>query len=203
MPRLRRPSSGSPAGQLRWGLSAAGYLDPEIFRFFQRYGVELMSGFGMTEATGGITMTVPGAYVEDSLGVPLPGIEAELADDGELVIRGPYVMMGYLDDPEGRPSFDADGWFHTGDLMERTRSVSSTWSTARRRSTRTSRVRPSRRRRSRTSSATSSRWRRIFLVGDHRPYNTALIYPNFDFQEVDLAKPSTPANARPTTDRLW
>jgi long-subunit acyl-CoA synthetase (AMP-forming) len=56
--------------RLRWGLSAAGYLDPEIFRFFQRHGVELMSGFGMTEATGGITMTPPGNYRDDS---PSPG----------------------------------------------------------------------------------------------------------------------------------
>lgn len=46
-------------GKLKWGLSAAGYLPPEIFRFFQQNGIELMSGFGMTEATGGITMTPP------------------------------------------------------------------------------------------------------------------------------------------------
>ena len=56
-------------GKLRWGLSAAGYLSPDIFRFFQKYGIELMSGFGMTEATGGITMTPPGKYIENSLSV--------------------------------------------------------------------------------------------------------------------------------------
>ena len=104
---------------LRWGLSAAGFLDPEIFRFFQRNGVELMSGFGMTEGTGGITMTPPGRYKEDSLGPALPGIELALADDGELIVRGPYVMQGYLNPPEGTVSFDSDGWFLTGDLMER------------------------------------------------------------------------------------
>ena len=110
---------------LRWGLSAAGYLDPEIFRFFQRHGTELMSGFGMTEATGGITMTPPGRYKEDSLGPALPGIEMTLADDGELKIRGPYVMQGLLNPPEGisavrhrrvvsdRRSHGAGrGWFH-------------------------------------------------------------------------------------------
>ena len=51
-------------------------------------------------------------------GLPLPGVEIDLADDGELLIRGPYVMMGYLDPPDGEASFDADGWLHTGDLME-------------------------------------------------------------------------------------
>jgi len=50
-------------GHLRWGLSAAGFLEPDVFRFFQQNGVELMSGFGMTEATGGITMTLPGGYI--------------------------------------------------------------------------------------------------------------------------------------------
>jgi acyl-CoA synthetase (AMP-forming)/AMP-acid ligase II len=60
--------------RLRWGLSAAGYLDPAVFRFFQRNGVDLCSGFGMTEATGGITMTPPGAYVDGTVGIPLPGI---------------------------------------------------------------------------------------------------------------------------------
>jgi len=174
-------------GQLRWGLSAAGYLDPEVFRFFQRYGVELMSGFGMTEATGGITMTVPGAYVEDSLGVPLPGIEAELADDGELVIRGPYVMMGYLNDPEGRPSFDPEGWFHTGDLMERD-AVGQFHMVDRKKeiykNVKGQTIAPQK---------VENLFRdfdsvaKIFLVGDHRPYNTALIFPNHDFQEVDIA----------------
>jgi long-subunit acyl-CoA synthetase (AMP-forming) len=61
-------------GRLRWGLSAAGYLAPQTFRFFQTQGVELCSGFGMTEATGGITMTPPGEYEEGSVGLPLPGI---------------------------------------------------------------------------------------------------------------------------------
>ena len=54
-----------------------------------------MSGFGMTEATGGITMTYPGEYQDGSLGTALPGIELELADDGELLVRGPYLMTGY------------------------------------------------------------------------------------------------------------
>ena len=185
-PEIEKAVARVTGGSLRWGLSAAGYLDPEIFRFFQHYGVELMSGFGMTEATGGITMTIPGRYTENSLGVPLPGIEVDLADDGELVIRGPYVMMGYLDDPEGRPSFDDDGWFHTGDLMERD-STGQFHMVDRKKeiykNVKGQTIAPQK---------VENLFRdfesvgRIFLVGDHRPYNTALIYPNFDFQEVDL-----------------
>lgn len=99
--------------RLKWGLSAAGYLDPSVFYFFKKMGVELLSGFGMTEATGGITMTPPGEYYRDSVGLPLPAIETKLSPEGELMIRGPYVAR-YL---EGE-SYDEDGWLHTGDLFE-------------------------------------------------------------------------------------
>ncbi len=181
--RVTRELTG---GELRYGLSAAGYLDPEIFRFFQARGVELLSGFGMTEATGGITMTPPGTYTDDSLGLPLPGIEIALAEDGELIVRGPYVMMGYLDPPDGEPSFDADGWLHTGDLMERD-SAGHIRIVDRKKeiykNVQGQTVAPQK---------IENLFRdfdsvgRIFLVGDHRPYNTALIYPNPEFEEEDL-----------------
>jgi long-subunit acyl-CoA synthetase (AMP-forming)/GNAT superfamily N-acetyltransferase len=174
-------------GSLRWGLSAAGYLDPEIFRFFQARGIHLMSGFGMTEATGGITMTPPGEYRDDSLGVPLPGIEVTLADDGEMLIRGPYVTTGYLDPPDGEATFDDDGWLHTGDLMERDgighyRIVD-----------RKKEIYKNVQGQTVAPQKIENLFRefdsvgRIFLVGDHRPYNTALIYPNPELSEVDLS----------------
>ncbi len=174
--------------RLRWGLSAAGYLDPDIFRFFQRYGVELMSGFGMTEATGGITMTPPGRYREDSLGMPLPGIEARLAGDGELLVRGPYVMTGYLDPPDGERSFDDDGWFHTGDLMEQDAEG------AFRIVDRKKEIYKNVKGQTIAPQKIENLFRdfesvgRIFLVGDHRPYNTALIWPNREFEELDLSR---------------
>ncbi len=184
---IRKGVRGQTGPGLRWGLSAAGYLDPEIFRFFQRNGIELMSGFGMTEATGGITMTPPGRYKEESLGPALPGIALALADDGELIVRGPYVMQGYLDPPEGVESFDDQGWFHTGDLMEmgddgflqivdRKKEIY--------KNIHGETIAPQK---------VENLFRdfdsvgRIFLVGDHRPYNTALIYPNPDFEDLDLA----------------
>ena len=78
----------------------------------------ITSGYGMTEATGGITMTPPGEYVDGSIGKPLPGIECVRAEDGELLIRGAYVSPGYFK-PEGEEAeaHDAEGWFHTGDLV--------------------------------------------------------------------------------------
>ncbi|UCG87205.1 MAG: GNAT family N-acetyltransferase [Gemmatimonadota bacterium] len=173
-------------GRLKWGLSAAGYLDPDIFKFFHRQGVQLLSGFGMSEATGGITMTLPGQYKENSLGVALPGIELELADDGELLLRGPYVMIGYLDPPDGEPSFDEHGWLHSGDLMrmdddghiqlvDRKKEIY--------KNVKGQTIAPQR---------IENLFRefesvaRVFLVGDHRAYNTLLIYPNPDSAQLDL-----------------
>ena len=101
-------------GRLRWGLSAAGYLAPQVFRFFQAHGVELCSGFGMTEATGGITMTPPGEYEEGSVGLPLPGIRVRLGESDELEIAGPYVAR-YLDEPEAAGG--EERWLKTGDVF--------------------------------------------------------------------------------------
>ncbi len=109
--------------RLKWGLSAAGYLDPKVFRFFQRNGVDLCSGFGMTEATGGITMTLPGKYQEKSVGIPLPGVYTKLAANGELLISGHYIAR-YIEDagpesvipyPDGS---DNSFWLPTGDVFQ-------------------------------------------------------------------------------------
>lgn len=174
-------------GRLRFGLSAAGRLDAEVFRFFQAHGVALMSGFGMTEATGGITMTRPGAYRDDSLGPALPGIELRVDEDGELAVRGPYVMIGHVADPEGERTIDADGWFATGDLVEldderhlrlvdRKKEIY--------KNVKGETIAPAR---------IESLFRdfasvgRVFLVGDHREYNTALIWPNPEAADLDFA----------------
>jgi long-chain acyl-CoA synthetase len=108
--------------RLRWGLSAAGYLDPGVFQFFNRNGVALCSGFGMTEATGGITMTPPWKYVDDTNGIPLPGIRTRLGSQGELEMSGHYVAQ-YLEDKGPGDiipyptSEESDYWLSTGDLF--------------------------------------------------------------------------------------
>lgn len=109
---------------LRWGLSAAGFLDPKVFEFFHSLGVELCSGFGMTEATGGILMTPPGGYEAGAVGTPLPLIEVRLTDEGELQIRGPYVAMPLGEEgplPQAVPSARTEDhpWFSTGDVFVR------------------------------------------------------------------------------------
>ncbi len=166
--------------RLRYGLSAAGYLDPAIFKNFHRAGVELCSGYGMTEATGGITMTAPGGYVDGSIGTPLPGVECRRADDGELLIRGVYVSPGYLDPgPEEAGAHDPDGWFHTGDLVSvddgHYRIVGRKKEIYKNRAGQT--IAPQRvENLFRDFEAVAQ----AFLVGDHRDYNTLLVWPNYE-----------------------
>ncbi len=111
--------------RLFWGLSAAGFLDPKVFRFYHRGGVALCSGFGMTEGTGGLTMTPPDDYVAGSVGIPLPGTAVSFGELGELQIAGPYIAR-YLpeDGPIGDLTVDEPGndsfWLPTGDLFQET-----------------------------------------------------------------------------------
>jgi long-subunit acyl-CoA synthetase (AMP-forming) len=165
-------------GRLRYGVSAAGYLDAAVFRAFHAAGTALCSGYGMTEATGGITMTPPGEYVDDSIGVPLPGIECRIAD-GELLVRGPYVSPGYhRPGPEERGA-DAEGWFATGDLVAKDPPSGHLRIVGRKKEIYKNRqgqtIAPQRvENLYRDFEAVSQ----AFLVGDQREYNTLLVWPN-------------------------
>jgi long-subunit acyl-CoA synthetase (AMP-forming) len=176
-------------GRLRYGLSAAGYLDPEVFKAFHRAGTELCSGYGMTEATGGITMTRPGEYVEGSIGVPLPGVECRRAEDGELLIRGPYVSPGYFKPSRSDQGLDAEGWFATGDLVSvdpdgHHRIVGRKKEIYKNRQGQT--IAPQRvENLFRDFEAVSQ----AFLVGDHREYNTLLVWPNQESPAVQGRSP--------------
>ena len=165
--------------RLRWGLSAAGFLDPLVFRFFQRHGVDLCSGFGMTEGTGGITMTPPGSYVDGTVGLPLPGMRTRFGAQNELRIAGPYVAR-YLDE-EGRPGSlprldpDEDHWIATGDLftehaggyLEIVDRIKDIYKNSRGQTVAPQRVEQ--------RFASVPGFRRTFLAGDHHDYNVLLI----------------------------
>ena len=183
--KIKEAVVNATGGKLKWGLSAAGFLPPDIFRFLQRYGVELMSGFGMTEATGGITMTPPFQYRENSLGKALPGIEIKLGEDGEILIRGPYVMQNYYNQkPE--ETFDADGWLATGDVMridkdgfieiiDRKKEIY--------KNIKGETIAPQK---IENLFRDFEFVKQVFLVGDHRPFNTVLIFPDLESDNSPL-----------------
>lgn len=172
-------------GNLRWGLSAAGYLPPEVFRFFQTHGIHLHSGYGMTEATGGITMTPTGNYIENSVGVPLPGVDMKLADDGELWIRGAYVSKSYWKpvDVEDRK----DEWFTTGDIFQRLDNGQIEIIDRKKEIYKNAKGQTVAPQKIENMFRDFDSVEQLFIVGDHRPYNTALIYlhrKHDDFREI-------------------
>jgi long-chain acyl-CoA synthetase len=101
----------------RMALSGAAPIAPDMLRFFRALGVPIREGFGMTETAGMATVQRSAASPIGTVGGPIPGVELKLADDGELLVRGPTVFKGYYrNDAATREAIDADGWLHTGDV---------------------------------------------------------------------------------------
>ncbi len=92
---------------------------PEVIEFFHALGVPLAELWGLSESCASGTCNPPGRIKIGTVGPPAPGIELELAEDGEILLRGPILMAGYRNDPEKTAeTIDADGWLHTGDVGE-------------------------------------------------------------------------------------
>lgn len=93
-------------------------LAPEVEEFFAQRGLPVLCGYGLTEAAPVVTATTFDTYAAGTVGRPLPNLETRLADDGELLVRGPNVMQGYWHDPAATAAVLQEGWLHTGDLAE-------------------------------------------------------------------------------------
>jgi long-chain acyl-CoA synthetase len=103
--------------ECRLGVTGAAPISPTVVSFFRSLDLPLVEGYGMTESTVGATMNPLGQERLGTVGKPNMGLELRVAPDGELLMRGGNVMLGYYKDPEGTASaIDADGWLHTGDV---------------------------------------------------------------------------------------
>ena len=99
-----------------FGVGAAP-MPVDVLEFFAAIGIDVVEMWGASECTGNSTINPPGAIRPGTVGKPLPGIEMRLAEDGELLVRGPVVMKGYRGDAQSTAeAIDSDGWLHTGDL---------------------------------------------------------------------------------------
>jgi long-chain acyl-CoA synthetase len=106
-------------GRLRFFVSAAAALDRDIAQWFDAVGIIVLEGYGLTETAAASFINRPNAYRFGTVGWPFPATEAKIADDGEILIRGPGVMTAYHDLPDATAeALEEDGWFHTGDVGE-------------------------------------------------------------------------------------
>jgi long-chain acyl-CoA synthetase len=103
--------------QVEIAITAAAPINPDLVLFFQTLGIPLFELYGMSETTGPAATNLPGAFRIGSVGRALPGVEVELADDDELLMRGGVITDGYYKLPvDTAETFDSEGWLHSGDL---------------------------------------------------------------------------------------
>ncbi len=105
-------------GNVKVAVSGAAPINPEILRFFDAAGVLVVEGWGMTETSTAATIATPEDFKFGTVGRPFPGCEIKIADDGEILARGPNIFQGYYKNPEATAETLVDGWLHTGDIGE-------------------------------------------------------------------------------------
>ncbi|MDH3540196.1 MAG: AMP-dependent synthetase/ligase, partial [Acidimicrobiia bacterium] len=106
-------------GQVKYAISGGAALGERLGHFFTGIGIQILEGYGLTETTAGSTLNRPDATEIGSVGQPIPGVTVRIADDGEVLLKGPHIMQGYFkNDAATAESINPDGWFHTGDIGE-------------------------------------------------------------------------------------
>src|SRR5262249_4684678 len=180
-------------------------INPDILRFFDAAGVLVLEGWGMTETSTAATIATPEDFKLGTIGRPFPGVEIKIADDGEILAKGPNIFQGYYKNDDATREALVDGWLHTGDLGEFDEDGYLTITGRKKDIIITAggkNITPA----NLEGEIRQCQWvSQCVVVGDRRPYLTALI--TLDPEEVatlakeDAAVPEDPASW-PTCERL-
>ena len=103
-------------GSLRILISGGAAVDPAVAKGFRELGITFLQGYGLTESSPIITCNRNKAFKDDAAGLPVPSVDVKIAEDGEVLARGPNIMRGYYNNPEATREAVVDDWLHTGDL---------------------------------------------------------------------------------------
>jgi long-chain acyl-CoA synthetase len=191
---LRRRLTG---GRLRFFISGGAPLNEKVEEFFWSIGVKILQGWGLTETTSGVTSNTEEEHRYRTVGKALPGTKIRIEADGEILVKGPGVMLGYKNRPEATAEMISDGWLKTGDMGFVDNDGFLTITDRKKDLLKTSGgkyVAPL----PIESQLDSDRYVKASLVvGDERPYVVALIVPDWEALRADLGlqgEPSTLVN---------
>ena len=167
-------------GRLRFFVSGSAPLSKEIGEFFYSVGVTILEGYGLTETSPVIAANRLPVPRFGTVGLPLPGLEVRIAEDGEILTRGPHVMQGYYRKPEATAEVLTDGWLRTGDIGHLDAEGCLVITDRKKDLIKTAGGKFVAPQKLENLFVTDSHISQAFVYGDRRPYCVALIVPNPD-----------------------